>query len=51
VGPLSVKSLLPTLLTASVNVTRHVTLPALVGLLPGVCRTTDATVGAVLSSS
>ena len=50
VVPLTTKSAASTFETASLNVTRQVRLSALVGELVGVCRTIEATRGAVVSS-
>ena len=50
VVPLTTKSAASTFETASLNVTRQVRLSALVGELVGVCRTIEATRGAVLSA-
>ena len=50
VVPLTTKSAASTFETASLNVTRQVRLSALVGELVGVCRTIEATRGAVLST-
>ena len=51
VDPVTVKSVLDTSFTSSLNVIRHVRVSALVGEVVGLSRSIEVTVGAVLSTT